>query len=277
MTDDPVNRRDPTGLNAVGWIYLIKGELKGEKVFYVGSAEDVKTRFAGHDWLDLINDSKTTVQVRRVFGNLDVPGSSRGTAGSAMKEALGSQEQQILEEQFLEGELEGRRMLNKTNAANPKKNMMKFQQRHNTSIEAEWTTIKQVGKPVNYDAARPSAAGDGVNVALLALDVGRMYLESKRAQYSSADCLLSDEFGSFVLQEQDRGLFRSTIRSKLYVGGGLGGVQERLTRAQFDSLKSQARASCGHLNFLQDLVPGTTDPGPPLYQFTPDQLPLPVY
>lgn len=164
-------------------------------------------------------------------------------------------------------------MLNKTNAASPKK-LARFAETHSASLETSWHELKAPGRGVDYDvvrglSGRGAATTNALGAAAMLADLARVYVDSKRSQYTEAACLLSDEFGSFMLSSQDGGLLRRSKYWKTYVGGGLGGIDEALTRQQFDALRADAKRECGYLDWKGDLVPGSRDPWPVTYEEVP--------
>lgn len=263
MANDPINNRDPTGLS-IGWIYLVKGTLNGQKVFYVGSTTDLESRFEGHKWRQLMEDPRTTIQARRVFGTPNPSATKQGTLQAALKQALGSQEQIVLEEQFMAGERSGRRMLNETNAVNPA-NQRKFQRAHAASMDGEWITLKSAGSP--FALRGMASALNSLSALTIAMDLLLMNRDARIAQYEHAACVLTDEFGEFIVQSNADGI----ARSKLYVGGGLGGVREPLTEAEFAKLRREAAQECGTVDFWGNIVPGNRT-HTPLYQVSPGDL-----
>jgi hypothetical protein len=83
-----------------------------------------------------------------------------------------------------------------------------------------------------------------------------MYLEEKMSQYVMAPYLLEDEHGVFMLQVQDRGIFRSDYYYKNYQTGPLKGKTVQIDRDEFNVLRKEAEALWGTTDWKEDWVPG---------------------
>jgi RHS repeat-associated protein len=239
--NNPVNGVDPEGLEGVyvGRVYVIKGTIKGDAVSYTGSsAQELRARFSTHRWTSLIEAESTSITTYEVKAELDIAGSGRGTLRSARNEALRAAEQKVLSQM---GEVKGVRVLNDRLAAT-RENAAKWTKQH--SVEMGRETVFQGGVEL------------GANAALLLLDIFRMYLEEKMSQYVMAPYLLEDEHGVFMLQVQDRGIFRSDYYYKNYQTGPLKGKAVQIDRDEFNVLRKEAEALWGTTDWKGDWVPG---------------------
>lgn len=78
----------------VGYVYRIEGYLDGQPVVYIGSAASIKDRLnASHAWANLPRQETTVISAKKVYADISIAASNRGTPLSAQREALRSMEE----------------------------------------------------------------------------------------------------------------------------------------------------------------------------------------
>lgn len=244
----------------IGYIYRIEGYLNGQRVVYIGSAASLKARLAKrHSWYRLLTQQSTTVHVKKVYGTLDIAASGRGTPDSARREALRSMEEPELVKAEKRAEKENRnrkpgqkrtKVGNKIRASSQPE---LWRQRHQTSRQRRWRRIKRPGSGIRLSA---------VSGGLLLLDVYRMYRDDKMSRYAMAPYVLEDEYGAFTLY-YDKGILGglfSTSYYKRYIAGPFKGKTIEVSDSEFETLRDEAEALWGTVDWKGDFVPGLLQP-----------------
>jgi hypothetical protein len=267
---------DPSGNAAekIGYVYVVRGvdPRTGQPVTYTGSTiQELKSRFKGHKWLDLIKADTTTIEVQEVKAEPNVAGSGRGTQRSAKMEAVRALEeptrQQVAREQG--------KPLNRVRAAT-EQNAEAWKKTH--GVEGGRTfTHKKVGggasavtvaesASATSEGAASAASGKkppggtsmkgtaGVFIGLALIDGYRVARQEVESEYVVAPYLLEDEGGVFTI-ESDRNLFDS-VYQKRYVSGDREGEVAAVEKEEFHDLQEEAQALWGYVDWKGEWVPG---------------------
>lgn len=255
--NNPLIYTDPDGLAPVviGRVYVIRGQLNGQQVVYVGSsARELKQRLLqdGHKWEDLVRAEGTKVTTAEVKAEINIAASGSATERSAVNEALRSAEQKTLNRVAREAESEGVTVLNARQAAT-EENMALWAERHNVKL-GRMGTFKGLSGGVRL----------GANGILIALDIFLMYRDAKISRYVMAPYVLEDEQGAFTLVEQDRGIFRSNYYFKRYQTGPLAGQEIKISSKEAGEWLEEAHALWGYVDVWGDFVPGLLRPELPI-------------
>lgn len=262
----------------IGSIYKLEGVINGQPVVYIGKSNDIKRRFLqdGHEWKKLVEDKNTKISIRRVYGDIDVKASKRGTPASATNEALRSEEEKALRE--TEAEIESynkslkdgepsKRILNEDRAAT-EENMNKWRLRHKVKGDEEWITIRNSGS-----SEIVFKAFIGMQILDLILDAINQERHRKMAQYIRAPYVFleSDGRNGFTVQTESRWWGLSTRYTKHYITGSLKGTEVEIGLREFNELKEEAEALYGYVDWWGDFVPGMLMPRLPVVNTPSDR------
>jgi hypothetical protein len=257
----------------IGSIYKLEGFVNGKPVVYIGKADEIKVRIGSdlgkHKWDSLVQDAKTKVSIRKVYGKLNVAASSRGNVRSALDEAQWSQEEKALREteqqvkEYNENLKPGqapKTVLNKIRPA-PGEKMEIYQQRHSASSEEEWDMIKAPGS-----STITFRVFIGLQVMQLILDAFLQERNRKLARYGWAIYVFVEDDGesSFTLESEGSWWGFVMHYRKKYVTGPRAGTKVEITEEEFDALKKEAHALYGDVDFWGDFIPGLLLPELPV-------------
>ncbi len=265
----------------IGYIYDITGFVNGEKVRYIGQAKDIKARVgsSGHKWKKFIRDSRTSIDMTVVEGDLDKDKSNRNSKLSARREALGSVEQRKLDLAELEEKTKGR-LINKAKALK-EKNIEPYEKRHNVAYSESSFNLKKFGE--SYSRAKI-----GIHQAFITREYKNGLLEIKkgakaigRKLTSGADLLglaiavrdqrsdelyekspyfLSDSDGQFMLTHSKSWVFDYEYE-KTYVDEEGEIIQkEIIDKDDFNYLLDEAKVLFGYETFFNEFEPGLFRP-----------------
>lgn len=250
-----------SGAPHIGYLYKIEGFLNGQRVVYVGSAASLKVRLdKRHDWAKLLGQKSTKVSYKKVYADLDIKASNRGTPMSARREALRSVEQFELDKARKKVDKANRnrppgqkrtRLGNKIEASNTPH---AWQTRHKVTASRRWSVLRKpgaVGSPIVLRA---------VGGVLLLVEAYRLYYDYKVSRFVTAPYLLEDENGVFTLDYARSSWFSDMKYFKNYVAGDKKGQKIRVPESEFRELAAEARALWGTTDRAGDFVPGLLMP-----------------
>jgi hypothetical protein len=266
---NPFTFFDPNGEapKPVGWVYVVAGKVSGRQLYYTGQAVDLAERTFSpeHPYARLIGQKGTRVYVRRVYADLDVPGSGQGSIESARHEALAAAEQATKD---LIGtaarNARGKAVaLNKIEAATPE-NELSFRDEHAVRegrwLEAEQTEAGEIKlKNVPKAGARGMAAkGLGTAMGVVNLwDVYRTARELNSCKLGVTNLQLTDDHGTFEMWWHWKWKSPLSLKySKRYVDGDKKGQEVSLDEEEAESLLQLKERLFGRQNWIGDLEPG---------------------
>jgi RHS repeat-associated protein len=236
--NNPLSFADPGGdePRLIGHVYLIEGTIGGRPVHYTGStAQELRARFSKHQWRELLEAADTRVTAWEVTGDPDVAASGRQTWRSARNEALRSVEQKVLESRRNQPG-----MLNKSAAAT-KEHATTWSERHGARLGS--ATVVTGGVKLS------------ANATFLILDVYTRWYEEKTSKFVMAPYLLESEEGVFTMHRETR-WFVSTDYYKDYVSGPRANQSHHISRSEARTLRDEARALWGYIDWQGDWQPG---------------------
>ena len=260
---DPINRRDPTGEQTagVGSIYRIEGYIDNRKVVYTGSAADIKKRLGSkHHWATLIQDPRTTIWVKGVDADLDIPRSNRGTFFSARNEALRSAEQNAMDEAEMEVEKANKQ------AASSGEQSTEILNKHRAAVEPElWKARHKVMAAEGWRLFKKGVGGglNSTNVVANVVDAYKHARASVESRYGWGSYVLRDMGGTFTIGEKISWVVVHTYY-KTYVSGPLKGQRIEISQAEAAKYLKEAEALWGTTDWTGEFVPGLLVPQLPI-------------
>jgi hypothetical protein len=245
-TLDPLGQ----GMEPIGWVYWISGELEGNPVEYAGSARFLKSRFSGHHWKQIIRASQTRILARPISAELNVAASGRGTFASAVNEALRAPEQDAIDRAKAKADRANATrqptdpettVLNKQRAA---RDPELFRSRHR-STASRWRVIKASGGPITY----PS-----LFVLMILSDAWKMTLDDRLSRYTWGAYTLEDSSGVFTFGWDQRWWIKRYY--KTYVSGAHAGERVEVVASEYQDYVLEAEALWGTVDRVGAFVPG---------------------
>lgn len=229
----------------IGNVYHIEGKIDGKPVQYTGStAQELQARFSRHQWGQLLADPETTVTAYEVLADPRPDLTERGTARSAINQALRAVEEAHRARVAGTGPLE----LNGIRAATPE-HAREWAERHSVSVSA--------GRVVDRMGNRVGGVLDPVGTALDAAQFARDQRIAAQG-VAIAPVTLQDELGRFTVSKKQGpllGLFGNEY-SKTYVQGPHAGQQVAIDRDRYSFYEREAKALYGYMDWKGDFQPG---------------------
>lgn len=245
----------------IGHVYHLEGTIDGRPVQYTGStAQELRDRFSGHRWAELIRDPNTTITVYEVTADPRADRTQRGTDRSAMNQALRSVEE--LHRQRVAGQ--GPSELNGIRAATPD-HVRTWQLNHRVTLGAG-LQVDRLGNRLN------SVLGPA-GTMLDALSFSRDMRMAEQG-LAMAPSVFRDQHGHFTIS-MDRGplagIFGGNRYYRTYVDGDREGEQVDMTRAEYNQWSEENRALYGYVDMWGDFQPGLLRPEPPMVYLDADR------